>query len=247
VTTPVTESATVGDWRQPNLTVTAYDGTPGDVTTTATCTITAPAGVTPPTLTTATADTGHTWTATTYQVTAPGRWIETWDVEGHGADTIHTVVLVHATPTAGGQTWVPTREQVAAYIPRRTHVGAAQGWGETIGTFNQDTKPSARDVDSLIQQAAQWIELTAGPINTSNTAVAEAATTAAAMRVAGLIELTWPDNRDDLSDAKTLLAEADKLRRDVAAANVVIAGTDPVASGVLPVWSFPAAPADAPW
>lgn len=239
MTSPVTESATVGDVRQPTLDVYAYDGTPGDGTTAVTITVTPPEGETAPTLTTSTADTGAAWTATTYTFTAAGRWVETWTITGKGADIAERVVLVHARATAGGQTWIPTREQVAAYVPRRTHVGSATGFGELIGTFTSDTRPTDVECDRLITQAAQWIELVAGPIDTTNTAVAEAATTAAAMRVAGLIELTWPDQAGDLSDAKTLLAEADKLRRDVAAANVVITSTDPVAPGQLPVWSFP--------
>lgn len=236
-------SLQVGDVRQPTLTVTASDGTPGstgaDPPTAATCTVTAPGG-TPQTLATTSPDSGATWNADPYAVATAGRWIETWTVTGHGADTLYTVVLVHAAPVSGGQTWIPTREQVAAYIPRRTHVGAAAGWGTTQGTFTTLTNPSADSVDSLITQAAQWIELLAGPVVT--VAATEAATTAAAMRVAGWIQLQWGDGAEDAKHGERLLAEAEKLRRDVAAANVVEAGVDPtVPAVVMPVWYFPPA------
>jgi hypothetical protein len=92
----------------------------------------------------------------------------------------------------------------------------------------------------LISQAAQWIELLAGPIVT--VAATEAATTAAAMRVAGWIQLQYGDSTEDHKHGERLLAEADKLRKDVAAANIVETGTDPITPAVvMPVWYFPPA------
>ncbi len=231
-------SLQVGDVRQPTLDVVAYDGTPGDSGTSVTCTVTAPSG-TPQTLTVTPENGGATWIAASYTGTTPGRWIETWNVTGHGADRYYTVVLVHPAPTAGGQTWIPTREQVAAIIPRRTHVGAADGWGVTQGTFSELTRPSATAVDALISQAARWVEAAAGPI--IQPSIEQSATDAAAMRVAGLIELQWPDSGDQTSNAKTLLDLAERMRKDVAAANIVDTGTDPTNTVVMPVWSFPAA------
>lgn len=241
---PPEHSVQVGDVRQPTLVVTAADGTPGSTTadppTAATCTVTAPGSV-PATLAVSTPDGGATWNAAPYVCTpTAGRWVETWTVTGTSADVLYTVVLVHAAPTSGGQTWIPTREQVAAYIPRRTHVGATTGWGVTQNTFSELTNPSKDSVDSLITQAAQWIELLAGPIVT--VAASEAATTAAAMRVAGWIQLQWGDTPEDAKQGERLLAEAEKLRKDVAAANVVETGVDPTLPAVvMPVWSFPAA------
>lgn len=238
-------STVVGDPRLPELVVSDHDGNPGDGTTAATCTVTAPSGTVIP-LAASSPDGGETWVAAGYSVTSPGRWIETWTVTGRGADVLYTVVLVHAAPTAGGQTWIPTREQVAAYVPKRTHVGSTTGYGSTLNTFTDDTRPSKTAVDSLISQAAQWIELLAGPITTVT--VVDGARTAAAMRVAGWIEMQW-GTAEDQAHGKLLLGEAEKLRKDVAAGNVAETGTDPVAApAVLPVWSFPAAPADCvPW
>ncbi len=236
---PPEHSLQVGDVRQPTLDVAAYDGSPGNNGTAATCTVTAP-GAAPQTLATTSPDDGATWIAAAWTSTAPGRWIETWTVTGHGADTYYAVVLVHPAPTAGGQTWIPTREQVAAIIPRRTHVGAATGWGETVGTFTLDTKPSSVAVDDLISKAARWIEVVAGPI--VQPSIEESATDAAAMHVAGLILTTWPEGDNDFKAGQLLLDRADKMRRDVATANVVETGVDPVApAAVMPVWSFPAA------
>jgi hypothetical protein len=241
---PPEHSLQVGDVRQPTLEVVAYDGTPGSTTadppTAVTCTVTAP-GVAAATLATTTPDGGANWVAAAYTCGLPtGRWIETWTVTGHGADKYYSVVLVHPAPTAGGQTWIPTREQVAAIIPRRTHVGATTGWGVTQNTFSDLTRPSATVVDDLISKAARWIEVVAGPI--VNDTIEENATDAAAMYVAGLILTTWPDSDQDFKAGQLLLDRADRMRKDLAAANILDTGTDPVAPvAVMPVWYFPPA------
>jgi hypothetical protein len=239
---PSEHSLQVGDVRQPTLAVTAFDGTPGSTSasppTAVTCTVTAP-DVAPASLTVTTPDGGATWIAAAYTVTAPGRWVETWTVTGHGADTFYTVALVHPAPTAGGQTWIPTREQVAAIIPRRTHVGAATGWGVTQSTFTDLTRPSARIVDTIISQAARWVELPSGPI--VNPAIEQSATDAAALYAAGLILLQYPDEDGDRDTGKTLLAQAADMRKLVAANNIVDTGTDPTNAVVMPVWYFPPA------
>lgn len=240
-------STVVGDPRLPELTVSDEDGNPGDSTTAVTLTVTAPGSTTPTSVPVTNLDGGTNWVATDpYTVDAPGRWVEKWTVTGRGADVLYTVVLVHAVPTPGGQTWIPTREQVAAYVPKRTHVGSTTGYGATMGTFTADTRPTAASVDSLISQAAQWIELSAGPITT--VAVVDGARTAAAMRVAGWIEMQW-GSTEDQAHGKLLLAEAEKLRKDVAAGNIAETGDNPTAApAIMPVWSFPAAPTDnIPW
>lgn len=137
--------------------------------------------------------------------------------------------------------WTPTLAQVAAYVPRRTLVGAVDGWGATQHTFTADTTPSSSEVLKLITDAVQWVGLAAGTVID---ALAESATSAAAMRCAGYVELTYPDNRDDLGDAKTLLDQATALRKDLAAANIALTADDPStdADNQLPQWSFPAAP-----
>jgi hypothetical protein len=235
---PPEHSLQVGDVRQPTLTVTGFDGSPGDSTTATTCTVTAP-DTPPAVLTTNTTDGGTTWVAQAYTCTTAGRWVETWTVTGHGADTLYTVVLVHPAPTSGGQTWIPTREQVAAIIPRRTHVGHTTGWGVTQATFSEHTNPPAATVDVIISQATRWVEALCGPI--VNPSIEQSACDAAAMYCAALILLQFPDGDGDRDTAKVLLAQAIDMRKTVRDANVVDTGTDPVAPAVMPVWYFPPA------
>ncbi len=240
---PPEHSLQVGDPRQPTLEVTASDGTPGSTAasppTAVTCTVTAP-GSTPQTLTTTSPDGGATWVAAAYTCGTPtGRWIERWDVTGHGADVYYSVVLVHPAPTAGGQTWIPTREQVAAIIPRRTHVGGSAGWGVTQATFTDLTRPTGAICDTIISQAARWVEAATGPI--VQPSIEQAATDAAALYAAGLIQIQYPDEDGDRDTGKTLLAQAADMRKLVAANNIVDTGTDPTATVVMPVWSFPPA------
>jgi hypothetical protein len=138
--------------------------------------------------------------------------------------------------------WAPTLERVAAYVPRRALVGAVSGYGEAQPAFSTDTYPTAQQVSLLVADACQWVQLAAGPIVTT---LEEAAQTCAAKYAAGYVELGYPDNRDDLSDAKILLDQAALLRKDLAAANIAASETpdDPttLADNVLPVWSFPEA------
>jgi hypothetical protein len=239
---PPEHSLQVDDVRTPALTVVAPDGSPGSTTadppTAVTATVTGP-DTEPADLDPTTPDGGATWVSDAYTCTEPGRWVETWTVTGHGADTWYTVVLVHPAPTAGGQTWIPTREQVAAIIPRRTHVGAADGWGTTQATFTNLTRPSATVVDTVISQAARWVELPSGPI--VNPTIEQSATDAAALYAAGLILLQYPDEDGDRDTGKTLLAQAADMRKQIAANNVVDTGTDPTSTVVMPVWYFPPA------
>ncbi len=137
-------------------------------------------------------------------------------------------------------TWAPTLERVAAYVPRRALVGAVSGYGEARPAFSDDTYPTSQQVLLLVGDACQWVQLLAGPIVP---ALEEAAQTCAAKYAAGYVELGYPDNRDDLSDARLLLEQATALRKDLAAANIAASLDDPTtqADNTLPVWSFPAA------
>jgi hypothetical protein len=40
-------------------------------------------------------------------------------------------------------TWAPTLPDVANYVPRRTVVGAADGYGAPVNTFDTTTHPTA--------------------------------------------------------------------------------------------------------
>lgn len=87
----------VGDWRIPTLPVLAYDGTPGDGTTSTTLTVLKPDG-TSTGLATSTADVGANWTGATYQLLLAGEYIERWVVTGKGAGSARASVWVSPDP-----------------------------------------------------------------------------------------------------------------------------------------------------
>ncbi len=215
------------------LTVDPYDGT-----TAATVAITGPTGqVMAPTA--VSSDSGHTWSATpAYDAT--GKWVAKWTIAGTGEGETYQEIWVSRVPVAAAVVgWRPERWDVAAYVPRRTLVGAVDGYGNALDTFDATTFPKGSLVDRLITDACAWVLLAATPTE----ALYPSALAAAAMRVAALVELTYPDNGSDVNVAKDLLAQADAMRRDLAAAAVAAGGDDPAttADDLLPVWSFPAA------
>lgn len=217
------------------LTLDVYDGT-----TSATVTVTGPSAqiLTPPA---ASVDGGQTWTATPSYDEA-GRWVATWTVTGVGATKFGTEIWVSDLPTPGvALAWRPELWHVAAYVPRRTIVGAVDGFGVSRKTFDDTTTPSNAEVANLITDACNWVAVAAGTIDASLT---EAARGAASRYAAGLVELTYPDNGDDLNTADILLKQAEQMRRDLAAANIAITVDDPATDtdNLLPVWSFPSPP-----
>jgi hypothetical protein len=135
-------------------------------------------------------------------------------------------------------TWAPTLPDVANYVPRRTVVGAADGYGAPVNTFDTTTHPTAAIATGLITDACNWVLAKTGPVDASLTGMALAT---AAVRTAGMVELTYPDNRDDLSTAETLLRQADEMRTDLAAANEAVTGGNPEdpQAHLMPVYSFP--------
>lgn len=149
---------------------------------------------------------------------------------------------IPAGPSPALPTWAPSLERVAAYVPRRTIVGATAGYGTALQVFDESTYPTGAGVSQLILAACNWVLTAAGPI----VAAMEApAADLAALRTAGWVALSYPDNRDDIDDAKLLLDQADRMLKTLAAANIAASDTqdDPttLADNALPVWSFPAA------
>ncbi len=215
------------------LTVDPYDGT-----TSATVTLTGPTGqvLTPTAVST---DTGHTWSATpTYD--EAGKWVAHWAVGGTGEGTVYQDIHVSRVPAASATVvWRPELWDVAAYVPRRTLVGAVDGYGNVLDTFDATTLPKGAVVWRLISDACAWVALLAGTIDTS---LIDSARACAAIRAAAMVEAGYPDNRDDLSNADVLLKQADQMRKDLAAANTALGVDDPATSDddLLPVWSFPA-------
>lgn len=217
------------------LKVDPYDGT-----TLATVVLTAPDGTTS-TPTAVSSDGGHTWVANPIYTQA-GKYVAHWTVTGAGAGVTEQELWVSrpASP-ASAVAWRPELWHVAAYIPRRTLVGAVSGYGEALETFTADTHPSAQAVNRLVSDACAWVGLLVTPVATP---LLDQARAAAAVRAAAMVELTYPDNRDDLSTADTLLKLADAMRADLDTANVAVVGADPEdPKTLLPVlYGFPDAP-----
>jgi hypothetical protein len=181
-------------------------------------------------------DANRTWTAYPVYPVA-GRWVAVWTVDG--TDLEPQVIHVYAIPSpAALVAWRPDLPDVAAYVPRRTLVGAVDGYGNPLDTFDATTFPRAAQVHRLITDACAWVGLAAGPVDTTLVDMARAC---AAIRAAAMIEAGYPDNRDDLSNADVLLKQAEQMRRDLAAANVALTHEDPATTvdDLLPLWSFP--------
>lgn len=82
-----------GDWRIATLTVEPHDGS-----TAAVLTVVAPDGTTS-TPGQTTSDTGANWTASGYEFTVAGEWVERWVVTGTGKSAERSVLLVAPDPT----------------------------------------------------------------------------------------------------------------------------------------------------
>ena len=132
-------------------------------------------------------------------------------------------------------TWAPTLAQVAAYVPKRTRPTGDTS-DDPLGTFTTATRPTATQVGQLISDACTWVLSRTGVPAGNATAVA-AATVAAALRAAGMVELGYPGEDPDTNAAEVLLEQADAQL----ALLVEAADTDPNPAGpLLPVWAFPA-------
>jgi hypothetical protein len=218
---------------------------PYDVGTAVTVTLTSEGGATlSPTATTT--DGGHTWSATpTY--TETGKWVALWTVTGTGNGVWPEEIWVSTLPSpAAAVSWRPELWQVADYIPGRTLVGAVDGYGNALNTFDNTTHPTGDQVQRLITAACAWVTLKTGLVDDSLT---ESARDVAALRAAGMAEQGYPDNRDDLNTSAALLAQATQMRDDLARANEAVTGQDPEdpEAHLLPVYSFPSTCGPVTW
>lgn len=220
---------------------------PNDATTRVTVTLTAPDGtVLDPSPTPITSDGGHTWTATP-TLTQAGKWVAHWLVTNTGAGAVDEEVWVSepASPAAA-VTWRPELWQVADYIPARTLVGAVDGYGNPIDTFDSTTRPTGDMVARIITAAVAWVQAKTGPVDAS---LDDLARSVAAKYAASQVELTYPDNGNDLNTAQQLYQQAVAARDDLWRANEAVTGEDPEdpAAQVMPVYSFPPPYATTGW
>jgi hypothetical protein len=219
------------------LTVSPFDGTTG-----ATVTVTPPAG-SPLTPTATSSNGGATWTANPIYPVA-GKWVARWTITGTGAGIVEQEVWVSAPASpAAAVTWRPERWRVAAYIPGRTLVGAVDGYGNAVYTFDDTTHPRGAAVDLLITDACAWVIVKTGPVDAT---LVDSAAACAAKWTAAQIQQAYPDNTADATIAALLYQQAVAMRDELQLANEAKTGQDPEdpAAHLMPVYSFPA---PVPW
>jgi hypothetical protein len=132
--------------------------------------------------------------------------------------------------------WAPDLPAIGAYVTSRTLDNATPGDATPTGTFTEDTYPTDAQVEGLIPGVCGWITAITGTIDST---LYDLATATAALRVAALVELSFPVRDADVTNAEQLLAQADAARADLAAANVAITGTNPHTAPLVPTWSMP--------
>lgn len=185
------------------------------------------------------------WTAPPAVIGAPyGWWVFAWTVNGVGADAPEQRVHIPPPPTSGGPTWVPSRARVATYIPERTVEVDRLSSGAPALDFTDDTRPTATQMDQQIEDAVGWVSVTCGDVHAD---LFEAARGVAAIRAAGMAEISWPVRDGDLNAGRDLLAQADNALKALKTRNDLLTEepVDPDQSARMPVWSFPPPPAHA--
>jgi hypothetical protein len=139
-------------------------------------------------------------------------------------------------PLAASQ-W-PTRAQVAKYVPYRT-IPADQSSDAPTNDFGALTTPTGEQADEHIAAAVAWVGARCGPIVP---ALYGSAGEVAAVRAAGMIELSYPVRDAGVNTAAALLEQAEAWLTGLCEANEDLDVTDPGGGvgHVLPQWSFPA-------
>jgi len=141
--------------------------------------------------------------------------------------------------------WAPTLIQVASYIPGRT-VAVDSVSDALATTFSATTRPTGVQVTQLITDACAWVLLRTGTIIATGPSAAPLATMAtatAAVRTAGMVELSYPVRTAEVNTAAQLLAQADKMLDELITANTTAGASDAGPAVLLPTGSFPPPPA----
>lgn len=145
---------------------------------------------------------------------------------------------IPAGPTAAAA-WAPSLPQVATYVPERTVTLTTPGEESALNTFSDDTTPTSAQVTDFITAAVRHVQMKVGA--SIDATLYDAATAAAAMRTAGLVELSYPVRDGDLNVGDRWIKLADDAIEQIRTANAdPTAGTRP--DPLLPVYSFPDPP-----
>jgi hypothetical protein len=162
-----------------------------------------------------------------------------WVATGANAGVASGAFLVYdpfanTWPNGTAVPWRPSRVQVAKYVPDRT-VPADQLSDAPLGDFTAATTPTATQADGHIDDACSWVALQTG---TLTAAMYPDASAVAAVRAAGMIELSFPVRDADINTGQALLAQADAMLTRLVDANEA-ASPGTAAPGILSAWAFP--------
>lgn len=143
------------------------------------------------------------------------------------------------------ETWAPSTAQVADYVTARTLDLSNPGSDTPVGDFTANTYPTATQVGRLIDGATAWVRAAlSAPLVVTDATLTPIATTAAAIRAAGMVELSYPERDGDLNTAKLLLEQAQLMLETLSERNntaLVVSGAAVVdASKLAPQYSMPA-------
>ena len=144
-------------------------------------------------------------------------------------------------------TWAPTLAQVGSYIPART-MAVQTTSDEPLNTFTTETRPTGAQVASIITGACSWVILRTGTIITTGppaaivAALTAAATATAAVRAAGMVELSYPVRQGDINTSAQLLAQAETMLTQLVEANASAGAVDAAEPVLLPTGQFPDPP-----
>lgn len=133
--------------------------------------------------------------------------------------------------------WAPALADVADYIPTRTIPTTGVGEQAPVGTFNETTTPNEAQAQGIVDRAVANVKARTGTVAPS---LFDAAKEAAALRAAGLIELSYPDRDADVNTATALLNQSHEALDDLVSANIDAGGgTAGAGAQLLPLGSFP--------
>jgi hypothetical protein len=132
--------------------------------------------------------------------------------------------------------WAPSLADVGGKIPTRTRPADPPD-GDPLGTFTEETMPTAAMVEPIIDGAVAQVRHAVGTVPSTPETLYDLARDAAAWRAAADVELAWPERDADLREVYDRLDARAKLALQALIDACEDAGTG--ADGGLPVWAFP--------
>lgn len=184
--------------------------------------------------------------AFTFAATLEHGWYQVTFLDGEGGQAV--AAPVHNAERSG-ELYRPTVSQIGALLRQRT-IAKSSG-GREIGTFTADTRPSAEQVEDIIDDAVAQVQMDIG--QTLPEKVWDMAQSVIGLYSAMLVELTFfagdvAANRSPYAQFEKLYAA--RLASLKTAVTEAASGGEPgsVDTSLTPIYSFPTAPChDAGW